>query len=181
MVTAVAITGDFAAMKKFIAGVGKMKDATKLIGAAGAPRIEALINAEFGAGAGPYGDGWVAKKDGGAPFTGSSAAGWVKVTIMGGGARIRATLLPPGVFHQKGTKSGRKARRAATNATRRAGGNKAAQTEARAAVGGVQKLPARPIIPSESEGIPSTWRDAILDEARKVMATAGARPAAGAK
>ena len=106
------ITGDFASLKRMIAQVGGLKTASARVGVAAVPKIEALVLAEFAAGADPYGEGWKPLQSGGKPFAGSGAAGLVTVKLADGGKVIRATATHPMNFHQTGTKShGRKSLR----------------------------------------------------------------------
>ncbi len=185
MVT-VALSGDFAALKRFIAKIGGLATgdsavAERIIDEATGP-IRALVEAEFSSASSPYGDAWVPKKDGGAPFAGSDAAGRISINKVGAKA-LRASPAYPMHFHQDGTHSGgRKAQRQLATKLRRGGAGKgdikAAKEQLRAS-GGVHD-PARPVVPTDDEGIPTAWEDALRTAATKIMAESYARPTGGA-
>ncbi len=173
------ITGDFATVKEWIKSLDGLKTATKTIAAAALPKLKPLVSAEFSSGTDPYGAAWQPKVDGSQPFAGSDADGRVQMRLVAGGTIIRTTVAYPMHFHQDGTRGGgRKSARKLRASLRKAGHDKASQKAAvekmRASAG--QRLPARPIIPTdEAGGIPQPWTDALTSSARDVMAKGGAR------
>lgn len=168
-------------LDKLAARVLKLKAVAEKSIRDAAPKIQGLIEAEFSAGSGPYGAPWQAKKDGGAPFSGTSADGWVKVKVIGK-TTIKATIVKPGVFHNAGTKSfGRKSAKALRAALKLEGyarkGIKGIVAERKS--GAVVRLPQRQILPDEGTGIPPTWQKAMRAAVTKNMLEAGARKAGG--
>jgi hypothetical protein len=179
------MSGDFAALRKFIAKIGGLATgssavASRIIDEATGP-IRALIDGEFSSASSPYGDAWQPNKDGGEPFAGSDAAGRVSINKIGA-KTLRASPAYPMHFHQDGTHSGgRKAQRKLAAGLRRQGAGKgdikAAKEQLRAS-GGMHD-PARPIVPTDDEGVPNAWEDALRTAATKIMAEAYARPKGG--
>lgn len=177
------LTGDFGAIEAYKAKLKELKKATAKIAKVATPKLTTLVSGEFSAGAGPYGKPWQAKKDGGAPFAGSDAAGRVRFRLISDNT-LRVSVAFPMHFHQLGTKSfGKKTQKRLRAVLRGLGAKKkeiaAGIEEARVSLGGGQRLPAREIIPTDAEGIPSTWERALQESAVDVMKSFGATPSGG--
>lgn len=177
-------------LKKWAASLAKdLPRATQAVAESTVPRVEKLIAAEFAAGADPYGDAWTPTRSGGKAFAGTNASGKVRLSLRkgsggaGGGTSVQAIRVSvefPMHFHNAGTKAGgKKTRKKERASLRREGYTRKAITailKERAASRG-QRLPARPIIPSNGKGIPPAWEAAIRAGASDVMARVGAKGA----
>jgi hypothetical protein len=114
------VSGDFAALKKFAKGVDGLKNATKYIAAAAAPKIAARATLQINGQETPYGEAWIASKSGKPVLQGTAAD--VSVRLKQGGRAIRISIGYPLAFHNDGTRRGGKKTAARLRAAQKARG-----------------------------------------------------------
>lgn len=114
------VTGDFAALKQFAKKVEGLKNATKYIAAAAAPKIAARATVQINGQETPYGEAWIASKSGKPLLQGTAAD--VTVRLKSGGKAIRISIGYPLAFHNDGTRRGGKKTAAKLRAAQKARG-----------------------------------------------------------
>lgn len=168
------LVGDFAGLARFASQVVELGEMKRLVALGAVAPLEALVVAEFGAAADPYGAAWDPLKAGGAPL--ASLAGEVEVTAFGEG-KIRAEALYPANFHQSGMRnvSTKRASKKITAAVRagfieKPSASRRREIAEQISTSSGMHAPARPIVPVDGRGLPSDWEEVLVETAEKVFA-----------